>query len=328
MMGDRLPSLLLSLILHLAVAALVLFWPAPRATLSDITPGTLVSGLVTLGKAGKAVPDSRQETPKSRKGEGQAEPQKADPAPDPKPQDQPRPQVTPEPKPEVKPEALPDPDAAQIPKDPEKKPEEKKPEPKPEPKPEEKKPEEKKPEVKPEPKPKPEEKKPEEKKPEPKPKKEDDLASALADLGKQVGGDSRGGRTGQAAPGRGKGNALSSGLDDLAKQIGGGGDDASGRGPGGSGGDGLGVRGGYLDSIHSRVKNNWSWPGRADRLKFTTRIRISIAPNGSITSWQVISSSGNDGYDNSVIQALLQTRNLEPPPEPQYREVEIGFTFF
>lgn len=287
----------------------------------------MVSGLVTLGKQGKATPDARQETPKSRKGEGQGKVEppselKPEPKPEIKPEPKPEtaPQTKPEPKPEIKPEPKPEnkpvPDAALIPKEPEKKPEKPKPEPKPESKP---KPEEKKPA------PKPEEKKPE---PKPKPEKKEDLANALADLGKKVGGDSRGSGRGQPAPGRGKGSALSSGLDDLAKQIGGGGEDDTGRGPGGAGGDGLGVRGGYLDSIHSRVKSNWSWPGRADRLTFTTRIRISIAPSGAISSWQVVRSSGNDGYDNSVIQALLQTHNLEPPPEPQYREVEIGFTFF
>lgn len=319
MMGDRPSSFLCSLILHLAVAALVLFWPASVPPPSTITPGIMVSGLVTLGKQGKATPDARQETPKSRKGEGQG---KVEPPSEPKPEIKPEPkpetvpQPKPEPKPEIKPQPKPEPDAALIPKEPEKKPEKPKPEPKPESKP---KPEEKKPA------PKPEEKKPE---PKPKPEKKEDLANALADLGKEVGGDSRGSGRGQRAPGRGKGSALSSGLDDLAKQIGGAGEDDTGRGPGGAGGDGLGVRGGYLDSIHSRVKNNWSWPGRADRLTFTTRIRISIAPSGAISSWQVVRSSGNDGYDNSVIQALLQTHNLEPPPEPQYREVEIGFTFF
>lgn len=339
MFGDRLPSLLLSFILHLAVAVLVLWWPSSPPVQIDPSRGVLVSGFVTLGKAGKAVSDGKQEIPQSQRGEGQSQPApevrpevKPEVRPDPRPEAKPeiQPAVTPEVKPEVKPETrpAPDPDAVPIPKDPEKKPEPKPEEKKPEPP----KPEEKKPEPKPEekkPTPKPEEKKPEpkkeDKKPEP-PKKKDDLSSALADLGKQVGGDARG-TTGRQTPGRGKGQDLSNALADLGKQVSGGGDDTEGRGSGGSGGTGIGVRGEYLDVVHSRVKSNWSWPGRADRRVFSTLVNIQISPSGQITNARLLRSSGNAPYDSSVMRALNLTRQLEPPPNQALMDINIEFAF-
>lgn len=327
--SGRLPSFLFSLCLHLAVAALALWWPVSKEEYPEPTHGTLVSGLVTLGRAGQAVPGSRQEIPESRKGDGAAGSQAVEPETPPEPPAPPVPE--PEAKPvEKAPEAAPppeevrktpEPEATPIPQEPEKKPEEKRPEPKPEPEPEKKPPEEKKPE------PRPEEKKPEpkpaEKKPEP---KKDALSSALADLGKQVGGDSRG-RRGQASPGRGSGKELSSALADLGKQVGGAGDDAAGRGPGGRGGDGMGVQGAYLDVIHSRVKSNWSWPGRADRRKYSTLVNIQIAADGRITGARILRSSGDAPYDSSVMRALNLTRMLEPPPNPELMNVDIEFAF-
>lgn len=319
----RLPSLLLSLCLHLAVAAMVLWWPVSQAVYPDPSHGTLVSGLVTLGKAGKSVPGSKQETPESRKGVTPSGPENTIPETPTAPET--RPEIKPEVKPvEKAPEVAPkppEPDATPVLKDPEKTPEEKKPETRPEEKRPESKPEEKKPE--------PEEKKPETKPAETKPSsKPDALANALADIGKQVdkSGDPQG-RRGSSSAGRGRGSNLSSALADIGKQVGGAGDDASGRGPGGRGGDGLGQQGAYLDVIHSRVKSNWSWPGRADRRKYSTLVSIQIAANGQITGARILRSSGDAPYDSSVMRALNLTRMLEPPPNPDLMNVDIEFAF-
>ena len=100
----------------------------------------------------------------------------------------------------------------------------------------------------------------------------------------------------------------------------------SGHGPGGSGGDGYGVLGAYQDSIVSRVRPNWSWPGRTDRKNYTAVVNIQIEPDGTIKNARIVTSSGNAYFDATVLQALAATTNLEPPPDPSYGDINIRFT--
>ena len=316
---ERLPSYLISLCLHLGVAALIIWWPASKRV-HDIPPGTLVDVYFTLGAPGKSVSETKQAIPESSLGREQ--PQQVS-KPQEQPQQKPAPQVekpiqTPPP-PEVKPvekpkEVVPEKtDAIPVPKEPEKPKEVEKPKPK--------EPEKPKEETKPKP------KEPEKTKP---PEKEVDIDKELRDLAKQT-GTPTGSSSGSGAA-RGKDKDQSSGNIDkdlaaLAKSLGGAGEDAAGRGPGGSGGDGVGAMGDYLQVIHSRVRANWSFPGQADRRQFSTLVNIQIAPDGAITQIRVIRSSGNAFYDSSVQNALVRTARFEPPPRPDLMNIDIEFAF-
>jgi len=311
---ERLPSFLISLCLHLGVAALIIWWPA-STSVPDLPKGTLVDVYFTLGAPGKSVSEAKQAIPEAALGREQ--PQQVS-----KPQEQPQPQTVPQvekpvqvpPPPEVKPvekpkEPVPEKtDAIPVPKEPEKPKEVEKP----------KEPEKPKEETKP--------KEPEK----PKTPEKVDIDKELRDLAKQT-GTPTGSRSGSGTT-RGKDKDQSSGsidkdLADLAKSLGGSGEDAGGRGPGGSGGDGMGAMGDYLQVIHSRVKANWSFPAQADRRQYSTLVNIQIAPDGTITHIRRVRSSGNAFYDSSVENALVRTAKLEPPPRPDLMNIDIEFAF-
>lgn len=355
---ERLVSFLLALCLHLAIATLALFWPSPKM-LVEAPRGAFIPGIITIGKAGKDIAGSKQEIPEPSRGRPDkprsidkpqadasktvasvAKPDKPAPKPDvkpiakpePAPVEQPpvkaidKPAETPVTPPVEKAVETPAPDSIPIPREPEKPPvkpaEPVKPEPpadKPEPAPKEE-PPVKKPEP-PAQKPKP----PAQKPTPPKPPSKSNLDNALADLNKQVGG-TRQNASGKGAAPKGKGQDLSSALSDLGKQVGSSGGANSGRGPGGSGGDGYGTLGAYQDSIISRVRPNWSWPGRTDRRNYTAVVNIQIDPDGSITNARIISSSGNSFFDATVLRAVAATHSLEPPPNPAYADINISFT--
>lgn len=282
------------------MAALIFFTPAYSA-LPDPTRNVTITGIVTLGKAGRPAPAS---VPKKAEASGQEKPQpvkkpKADEAKAvaqiEKPvQEPPKPEVKPVEKPEPKPE--PKPEAAPIPKEPEKKKEaEKKQE-----------------------KPKPEKKKEPQKKPAT--TKKESVEDALLALSKET--QKKDGK-GQAAP---KGQKAEDALKDLEKELNqGSGAEESGDGPGGADGDGRGALGAYYEVIISRVKQNWSWTGRADRTVLSALVNIRLSREGEILSATLTRSSGNAFYDSAVLRALNLTTDLEPPPRPDLMNIDIEF---
>jgi TonB family protein len=358
---NRLPGFFASVCLHLAAAALLILAPKP-----DISPvpagGIAVSGYVTLGKPGAAPREAKEE---SAAGGGPVVPEKTPPSPPnaaasatpkaqtpPAPPEPPVPQAPPPPPeppatpappvpqtPPPPPEAvksvpdapLRDPEAVPIPKTPEKA-EVRTPEP---PKP----PEKAEPKKKDEP-PKPPQKAEAPKKTEPAKKAEaqkkppaatkpqkDDLAGALAELSREVGkSNPRRGGSGPGTQNQGGSRSLSGALAELGKEADGRGNGPSGSGPGGEGGDGYGVLGAYQDSIISRVRPNWSLPARADRRSYTAVVNIKIDKDGAILEARIIRSSGNGFFDASVMQAVAATKTLEPPPHPDYADINISFT--
>ncbi|MDR2124782.1 MAG: cell envelope integrity protein TolA [Desulfovibrio sp.] len=359
-MENRLPGFFASVCLHLAAAALLLFTPAPAV--SPVSPGGIaVSGYVTLGKPGAAPREARDE---SRSGSGPVLPEKTPPPPDasasatPKEQTPPAAPPPPEPRAAQEPQALEppvppappqeavksapeaplrDPEAVPVPKTPEKA-ETKTPEP---PKPPEKAEPQKKVES-----PKPPQKAEAPKKTEPVKKTEppkkteaqkktpaarrpqtDNLAGALAELSREVvKSNPRRGGSGPGTQNQGGSRSLSGALAELGKEADGRSNGPSGSGPGGDGGDGYGVLGAYQDSIISRVRPNWSLPARADRRSYTAVVNIKIDKDGTIMEARIIRSSGNGFFDASVMQAVAATKTLEPPPHPDYADINISFT--
>ena len=336
----RISSLFLSILLHLAVLAFILYVPL-RPPL-DITRPVYQVSLVMGAPGGEKLPSpvlgARPPVTGKQVASTEAAPSpKAEPAPTPKPEE--IPVTTPEPRPEPKPEPQPEPkqDTVQIPQQP--KPETK-PEPKPEPQPE-KKPEpqpEKKPDPKPEKKPEPQpEKKPEptpEKKPEPAPEKKPEQKPAQKpaqkeqpkrDSGKDALADALAAARKQArsnTTGTGSGTSASRALADLEKQVG-------RTGVGGGGGEGDGPGGGgiydvYVAQVILAIQPNWSMPTYS-RNNMVVQVRIKLDKQGNVLDCRIERSSGRPEFDASAINAVIRTKTLPPPPTPAQQDLVVSF---
>ena len=336
----RISSLFLSILLHLAVLAFILYVPL-RPPL-DITRPVYQVSLVMGAPGGEKLPSpvlgARPPVTGKQVASTEAAPSpKAEPAPTPKPEE--IPVTTPEPRPEPKPEPQPEPkqDPVQIPQQP--KPETK-PEPKPEPQPE-KKPEpqpEKKPDPKPEKKPEPQpEKKPEptpEKKPEPTPEKKPEQKPAQKpaqkeqpkrDSGKDALADALAAARKQArsnTTGTGSGTSASRALADLEKQVG-------RTGVGGGGGEGDGPGGGgiydvYVAQVILAIQPNWSMPTYS-RNNMVVQVRIKLDKQGNVLDCRIERSSGRPEFDASAINAVIRTKTLPPPPTPAQQDLVVSF---
>jgi len=224
------------------------------------------------------------------------------------PRPEPKPQAVPVARPEPKPEPKPEPVA--------------KPEPKPEAKPVAAK--EKEPEKKAEPEKKPEKKpaKPEPAKPEP--SKEDILKQALARAQRDVKWKERQER-----------KALERELQDLRRDVAeddaavaAGAENATG-GDGAGGEDDITVTFGlvniYSAQVVAAIRPNWRFPSLPGAEDLTARVRIRIAPDGTIREYMVTAPSGRPEFDASVLKAVEETRQLPRPPRPDLEYIDVNF---
>ncbi len=282
---SRVISFLVSLCLHAAVFAAVLFWPAPYRPPVDLNMPMLDLNLTTIGKPGgppaQPTKPKASDAPQTPPSAPQTPPDKPAPQPDPKKPDpvQAKPDVKPTPAPDVK-------TIADTPK-------------------KEDKPVNATKTAAPE---------------KPKEKPEDVLKKALGDLGKNAPKQPSGGGSGKPDP-----KALDRALGEFKKTGGSG--DTTGDGPGGEGGDGIGVVGSYQQSLASRIKPHWEYVGRADRQNPTAVATISIAKDGTIIDATIAQSSGNAAFDGSVLKAVKDTVKVEPPPTPALMKVNITFAY-
>ena len=116
-------------------------------------------------------------------------------------------------------------------------------------------------------------------------------------------------------------------MENALRDLGGDDANASGAGPGGQGGDGIGLVGSYMQSLVSRIKPNWEYVGRADRRNPTAVVSISIASDGAIIDAVIVTSSGDAAFDGSVIKAVRDTLRVEPPPTPDLATVQVPFAY-
>ena len=105
----------------------------------------------------------------------------------------------------------------------------------------------------------------------------------------------------------------------------------AGVGRGGSGGGGM-VRGAeflvYYNQLQERVKESWIVTERKPGLSAV--VRFGVQPNGKIFAIELVESSGDRAFDQSVLRAVNKANPLPPPPSAYQREfavqkVEITF---
>jgi TonB family protein len=122
-----------------------------------------------------------------------------------------------------------------------------------------------------------------------------------------------------------------------SRMAGGMGGMAGAKNQGGPVGDGTNAAGGggtvvgfeflsYRQRIFGLIKRNWANALRRSGL--VAAVRFEIAPDGTVSGVQLVRSSGDRGYDQSVVRAVQRSSPLPPPPEryrDDFREVVIDF---
>lgn|GEM_PF-1725241 len=84
----------------------------------------------------------------------------------------------------------------------------------------------------------------------------------------------------------------------------------------------------YYSHIRDIISENWVPPSEAYANNNQTIYRITIDPSGKITSLQLLRSSGNQNYDQSVQRAINKSNPLpELPPIFGNQPISPGLTF-
>ena len=88
----------------------------------------------------------------------------------------------------------------------------------------------------------------------------------------------------------------------------------------------------YKADIKDWVCSNWSYPvallGPNSERLLSTVVELKVEKNGTILRTVVTQSSGNEGFDQSVLKALKRSDPLPPFPEgyrKTHEEIEINF---
>ena len=82
----------------------------------------------------------------------------------------------------------------------------------------------------------------------------------------------------------------------------------------------------YRQRIFNTIKSNWANAVRHAGL--VAAVRFEIAPQGEVLNLELVRSSGDKTYDQSVVRAVQRSSPLPPPPEryrDEFREVVIDF---
>ncbi len=110
---------------------------------------------------------------------------------------------------------------------------------------------------------------------------------------------------------------------------------SGGRGGGGGGGGGGDGSGGnpalriYQMEVEVLIKSNWSFPDAlANKKNIEAVVLLKVKNDGTVTDMELVKSSGNRMFDQSVIKAIEKSKPLPPLPEgykKRNEELEINF---
>ncbi|HMB30643.1 MAG TPA: cell envelope integrity protein TolA [Desulfohalobiaceae bacterium] len=81
----------------------------------------------------------------------------------------------------------------------------------------------------------------------------------------------------------------------------------------------------YGNIVEQEIKNNWRFPMVDSELALRAEVEVQIDPNGSIIGFQLISKSGREDFDTSVLRAVENTKVLPPPPRKDLKTIQITF---
>lgn len=86
----------------------------------------------------------------------------------------------------------------------------------------------------------------------------------------------------------------------------------------------------YLRDVKEAVRQNWKVSGEGESKRGTTVLRISINPDGSLGSLDLLQSSGMILHDYEALEAIKQSFPLRAPPESlldEHGKLSIRFSF-
>ena len=86
----------------------------------------------------------------------------------------------------------------------------------------------------------------------------------------------------------------------------------------------------YLDKLNAKVKSHWALPRWLQNANLRARVIIYINADGSISKKTFAARSGNQTFDDRVLDAIDKSMPLPPPPSSlsgllQIEGVELGF---
>ena len=71
----------------------------------------------------------------------------------------------------------------------------------------------------------------------------------------------------------------------------------------------------YVGTLDQHIKQNWALPEWLARRDLKARVRVRIGENGQILSREIIKSSGNESYDDVVLDTIDRSVPFPAPPE-------------
>jgi outer membrane biosynthesis protein TonB len=86
----------------------------------------------------------------------------------------------------------------------------------------------------------------------------------------------------------------------------------------------------YIRDLKEAVKKNWKVSGDGESKRATTVLRISIGPDGSLASLDLLESCGMVLHDYEALEAIKQSFPLRSPPETlldEHGKLSIRFSF-
>ncbi len=86
----------------------------------------------------------------------------------------------------------------------------------------------------------------------------------------------------------------------------------------------------YLRDVKEAVRKNWKVSGDGESKRGTTVLRVSINPDGSLASLDLLESCGMILHDYEALEAIKQSFPLRSPPESllhEHGKLSIRFSF-
>ncbi len=80
----------------------------------------------------------------------------------------------------------------------------------------------------------------------------------------------------------------------------------------------------YGAQIKEIIRSNWRYPSIPITGDMVAEVRIEVTANGYIESYTLLKKSGRTDFDDSVLKAIEETRELPPPPG-RLRNFNINF---
>lgn len=79
--------------------------------------------------------------------------------------------------------------------------------------------------------------------------------------------------------------------------------------------------------LNQHIRRHWDRPPDLQSAGLTCQLRITVLPDGTVTSAQVVDSSGHASFDRSAERAVTRASPLPPPPDGyrHYRTFLLNF---